>query len=174
MIVEKLYGLINKNFSSSFGDQSAKSVLDQEKAEFFKKSQEQVQNNLKELVNILPDQVIIENPECYVHVVSFLQENWALLITDNDGTSARIYFCYGKRLPSDDYASIFDTMVFENKKLARKELEHNVFHNWDKMLKELGSSQLDSFPPLPPAEYSLFSHPSGLIYSSGIHWQRFT
>ena len=56
MIVEKLYGLINKIFSSSFGDQSAKSVLDQEKAAFFKKSQEQVQNNLKELVNLLPDQ----------------------------------------------------------------------------------------------------------------------
>ena len=36
MIVEKLYGLINKIFSSSFGDQSAKSVLDQEKADFFK------------------------------------------------------------------------------------------------------------------------------------------
>lgn len=123
---------------------------------------------MKELRAILPDQININNPDCYVKTVGMLQENWALLVPDSDGYSIRIYFCHGKYRPTDGVVGVFDSLVFKNKSDAEKELELNGFLYIQKSL--ITELNLDTFPPLPPAKYNPVPHANGLIYSSGRSW----
>jgi hypothetical protein len=98
----------------------------------------------------------IKSRDYWFKVVEFLQQNWALIDENADGT-ATVYF-FG------DTSGVFDQMNFPSKVEAEIALRRNWFGLYD----EDKEAQEVIAKPNPPFHWR--EHPNGLIYSSGRFW----
>lgn len=101
--------------------------------------------------------IAINSQDYWVKVVGMLQQNWALVIRNDDGPCT-IFFI------SDD-SGVFDQLSFRSPNDARDALHANGFSRFS------ANSRLQRFlvPPLPPFHEG--GHPNGKIYSSGRFWK---
>ena len=104
--------------------------------------------------------VDIRSRDYWVKVVGMLEQNWALIET-NDAASpgVRVFFV-------GDTSGVFDEMSFPSSEEATRALRNNGFRRY------ADDRELQSFivAPAPPFERSL--HPNGAIYSSGQYWRQ--
>jgi hypothetical protein len=100
--------------------------------------------------------VEISHDDFFVKVVEMLQQNWAI-IEPVSSTGVCVYFV-------SDTSGVFDEISFSSEVAAIAALKRNGFNRYADDLK------LQSFllPPLAP--FHRYSHPNGLIYSSGRFW----
>lgn len=106
----------------------------------------------------MSDIVDIRSRDYWVKVVGMLEQNWALIETDDDQSAeVRVFFV-------GDTSGVFDEMSFLSGEEATRALRNNGFRRY------ADDRELQSFivPPAPPFERS--RHPSGAIYSSGRYW----
>lgn len=102
-------------------------------------------------------EITILSRDYWYIVTSFLQQNWALIDENEDG-SVTVFFL-------GDTSGVFDRMIFGSKALAISGLKRNLFVRYE----EDKEAHQFIFPPQPP--FHKFKHPSGAIYSSGRFWQ---
>ena len=102
-------------------------------------------------------EVTIHSRDYWFIVASFLQQNWALIDENQDGT-VTVFFI-------GDTSGVFDRMMFESKEQAISDLQKNLFVRYE----EYESAHEIIFPPRPP--FYKCEHPSGPIYSSGEFWE---
>lgn len=102
-------------------------------------------------------EVEISSRNFWVKVVEFLQQNWAIIVPD-DETGVTVHFV-------DDVSGVFDRLSFPSLKTAEAALRRNGFDRYSE------KPELQSFlrPPAPPFHEA--EHPSGSIYSSGRFWR---
>ena len=103
------------------------------------------------------EEISIESRDYWVKVVGMLQQNWALIGLEKDGSTC-IYFI-------GDTSGVFDTMYFSSVEDASSALLNNGFSCY------AGNLEFQTFlyPPDPP--FHRGSHPNGPIYSSGKFWK---
>ena len=102
-------------------------------------------------------EIIINSRDYWFKVVDMLQQNWALIETE-DNNKIKVFFI-------GDTSGVFDELLFDSKTDAERSLSKNGFKKLvdDKEAKEFIS------PPSPP--FHRLEHPNGKIYSSGIFWK---
>ena len=88
-------------------------------------------------------------------VVEFLQQNWAVIIKDDQG--ALIVF-YG------DTRGVFDEIRCDSVVEAIRALHRNGFRDY------LNDKKAMDFLGLPRGKFHVREHPNGRIYSSGRFW----
>jgi|ETNmetMinimDraft_26_1059896.scaffolds.fasta_scaffold393262_1 hypothetical protein len=91
-------------------------------------------------------------------VVDMLQQNWALIELEENGT-ATIYFFH-------DLSKIIDKMEFRSKSLAEAGLKRNGF---SRFADDREAQQFIALPAPPEINKDITS--SGGIYSSGEYWK---
>lgn len=101
--------------------------------------------------------VEITSPDFWVKIVEYLQQNWALIDTEEGGT-ARVFFI-------TDSSGVFDEMGFPSVDAAKRALERNGFRHFS------SGPDLESFLHPPAAPFHRTAHPNGPIYSSGRFWR---
>ena len=101
--------------------------------------------------------VEIESRDYWFKVVDFLQQNWALIEQNKDG-SALVYF-FG------DTSGVFDQMNFKSQSEAEKALKRNGFNLY---AEDIEAQNIIAKPSLP---FYRSTHPNDLIYSSGKFWR---
>jgi hypothetical protein len=104
----------------------------------------------------MSDHVDIRDRDFWVKVVEMLQQNWALIDDEPDG-SATIHFV-------SDSGSVFDGISFASRHEAQGALQRNRFRRF----AEDSAAQSILRPPSPP--FRRQTHPNGRIYSSGRFW----
>jgi hypothetical protein len=102
-------------------------------------------------------EIKIKSREYCVKIVECLQQNWALVDENADGT-ATVYFIH-------DMSGVFDQMDFDNLSEATLSLHRNYFVLYDNEDPIAQQLMPKPEPPFFPA-----NHPNGLIYSSGRFW----
>ncbi len=105
----------------------------------------------------MSEPVIIASTDFWVKVVGMLQQNWALIATEEAGT-VRIYFI-------GDTSGVFDEITLPSVQAARETLERNGFERF------ADNTRLQSFLRSPSAPFRRAPHPNGPIYSSGRFWR---
>lgn len=108
-----------------------------------------------EMLN-LPQAIPNSEPNWWVKVVEFLQQNWALPVPIEGGFAL---------LFVDDNAQAFDRLDFEDEREMFEALRRNGFEEFSK------TPQLQEFLRAPEIPLSTRRHPNGLIYSSGRFWR---
>ena len=99
----------------------------------------------------------IRSRDYWVKVVEMLQQNWALIDTNADG-SAHVFFV-------SDARDVFDEMDFASAEEAEVGLKRNGF----RLLAARSDMQRLLRPPASP--FTRGEHPNGAIYSSGRYWR---
>jgi hypothetical protein len=99
--------------------------------------------------------VLIKSKEYWVKVVEMLQQNWALA-EDLPSGECLIFFI-------DDHSRVFDELLISSRDEAEWRLSMNEFRRYR-------SDPAVHFLEPPCAPFFRGSHPSGPIYSSGMHW----
>lgn len=97
------------------------------------------------------------NDDYWFKVVDFLQQNWAIIKTTEQGRCC-IYF-FG------DTAGIFDTLDFSTQSNAEAGLVRNGFKRY------ADDSEAQQFIAIPKGPFEMRKHPNGSIYSSGRFWR---
>lgn len=129
-----------------------------------------------------PKEFKITSTEWWYKPLEMLSQNWALVEVNSKTKAVTVYFFYDEGLilgnggPSTpikfyksellDYASIIDSLEFENSKEAEQNLKSNGF----KLIKQ--RSITDSYAPDPPRQKKFFDakkYHSG-IYSNDGYW----
>jgi len=100
----------------------------------------------------------ISNNDYWFKVVDMLQQNWAIIESQETDKGCVVYFI-------SDTSGVFDKIEFESVAEAERQLRLNGFGRY----AEDQESQNFIAPPLPPFHQS--THPNGLIYSSGRFWK---
>lgn len=100
----------------------------------------------------IPDN-LVSNP--WFKVADFLQQNWAVLIEQDDSVLAVFY---------GDTCGVFDEIVFDGTETAEAALRRNGFRKY----KEDHNAQ--EFIGIPRGDFHERPHPNGRIYSSGRYW----
>jgi hypothetical protein len=101
--------------------------------------------------------VEIKSRDYWFKVVEFLQQNWALIDADNEGTSCTVFF-FG------DDSQVFDRMSFASLREAASALRRNGFARFDE------DPNAGKIMALPRSFFREGFHPNGPIYSSGRFW----
>lgn len=101
--------------------------------------------------------IAINSQDYWVKVVGMLQQNWALINRNDDGTCT-VFFI------SDD-SGVFDQLSFRSLNDSHKALGANGFTRF------LASGNLQSLLVPPPPPFHEGGHPNGKIYSSGRFWK---
>ena len=96
---------------------------------------------------------LANNP--WFKVVEFLQQNWAVLVEQDDSVLAIFY---------GDTCGVFDEILFDDAEEAEAALRRNGFQ------KYLEDSEAQEFIGIPMGEFHERQHPNGQIYSSGRFW----
>jgi hypothetical protein len=102
-------------------------------------------------------EIEIKSRDYWFKTVECLQQNWALIDENADGT-AIVYF-FG------DTAGVFDQLNFSSVAEAETALQRNYFSRYED--DEVAQKVIAC--PGPPFYQS--THPNGLIYSSGRFWR---
>jgi hypothetical protein len=100
----------------------------------------------------------ISNNDYWFKIVDILQQNWAIIESDQKELGCIVYFI-------SDNSGVFDQIEFDNIDEAQRQLRINGFGKY----QEDEKAKNFVIPPLPPFHKS--SHPNGQIYSSGKFWQ---
>ena len=103
------------------------------------------------------DRVAIQSTDFWVKVVEMLQQNWALIDAEENGT-VRVFFI-------SDTSGVFDAIAFSSASAASSALGRNGFKRF------ADSVDLQSFLRPPSAPFRRSAHPNGPIYSSGRFWR---
>lgn len=105
----------------------------------------------------LEQEVEISSRDYWFKVVEMLQQNWALIDSQPDG-SCVVYFI-------GDTSGVFDQLTFDSIEQAIEGLSNNGFSRYeaDERAKKFIA------PPVPP--FRKHEHPNGPIYSSGRFWR---
>jgi hypothetical protein len=93
----------------------------------------------------------------WIKVIEMLQQNWAIIET-NDITTSIVFFT--------DSGGIFDRIEYGSEEEARFALANNGFELYSK------NPELSKFIGTPEFPHREVEHPSGKIYSSGRFWTR--
>ncbi len=101
------------------------------------------------------EEINIQSRDFWFKVIDMLQQNWALIETEESGVT--VYFI-------SDSGGVFDELSFPNSKAAVEALRRNRFGRYAED-PEAGDFMQ---PPAPP--YHCHPHPNGPIYSSGRFW----
>jgi hypothetical protein len=102
--------------------------------------------------------VAIETRDFWFKVVEMLQQNWALIDCDPEGTGRTVFFI-------DDASGVFDRMHFASEGDAIEGLRRNGFARY------AASPEAQRFIAAPEPPFHEGRHPSGPIYSSGRFWK---
>lgn len=100
--------------------------------------------------------VEIRSRDYWFKIVEFLQQNWALIDENLDGSTVFFF---------DDASGVFDLLSFPSVAEAEAALRRNGF---DRFLED---RQAQEFIALPKPPFQEQTHPSGPIYSSGKFWR---
>ena len=95
-------------------------------------------------------------PNWWVKVVEFLQQNWALPVPIEGGFAL---------LFVDDHARVFDRLDFQDEREMCEALRRNEFEELAK------TPRLQEFLRAPDIPSSARKHPNCRIYSSGRYWR---
>jgi hypothetical protein len=107
-------------------------------------------------VNTDSGEVEIKSRDYWFKIVEFLQQNWALIDSDDRGSTAWFF---------SDTSGVFDKLTFATIGDAEDALRRNGFRRFAEDAKAQGVIAL----PQPPFHYH--AHPNGSIYSSGRFWK---
>lgn len=102
--------------------------------------------------------VDIESRDYWFKVVEFLQQNWALVDVNDDGSGCTIFFI-------GDTSGVFDQMAFSTVADALGALQRNGFSRY------ADEAESQNFISVPEPPFQEASHPNGPIYSSGRFWK---
>lgn len=104
-----------------------------------------------------PQNMHLSSNEYCFKIVDMLQQNWALIDSDEHKAGGTIYFI-------DDNSGVFDQLQLADIREAERQLRVNGFTRFE----EDEEAKKFIIPPTPPFHRS--SHPDGAIYSSGRFW----
>jgi len=104
------------------------------------------------------DIIAIQSRDYWFKIIEMLQQNWALIDIDPDG-SCLVYFMH-------DGSGVFDEMHFTSEQEAQSQLKQNGFRRYAE------DSKAQEFISTPKSPFYKDSHPNGPIYSSGRYWSR--
>ncbi len=99
----------------------------------------------------------ISSRDYWFKVVEFLQQNWALIDSNSDGTCT-VFFI-------GDSSGVFDRLSFSSDTEAKKALKRNGFASFT------DDKEAQNFISVPKPPFKGWQHPNGLIYSSGKFWK---
>jgi len=102
---------------------------------------------------MMNDRVEIRSRDYWFKVVDMLQQNWALIDVEPDG-SCTVHFVH-------DRSGKFDEMKFTSEQEAQRQLKQNGFGRYPEDIKA------QEFIGVPKPPFYRDSHPNGPIYSSG-------
>lgn len=105
----------------------------------------------------MDSEVLVRSRDFWFKVVDMLQQNWALVDADDDG-SAVIYFV-------SDTSDVFDRLSFASVDAAMEGLLANGFRRFAE------DAEAQSFIRPPDGPFGEGAHPNGPIYSSGRFWR---
>ena len=104
----------------------------------------------------MKDEIVqIESQDFWIKIVGMLQQNWAVIETNNE--HVQVYFM-------SDRSGVFDVMEFDSEDDASKGLALNGF------VRFAEDKEYEKFHDLPQPPYHKDTHPNGPIYSSGKFW----
>lgn len=106
----------------------------------------------------MKNDVEIESRDYWFKVVEMLQQNWALIDSENESGESTIYFI-------NDGSGVFDQLKYT----TRKETIESLIKNGFSLYSEDAQAQKFIAPPKPPFHEA--QHPNGPIYSSGRFWR---
>jgi len=101
-------------------------------------------------------EVTIKSPDYWFKIVDFLQQNWALIDSAEDGV---VVWFFG------DTSGVFDQMAFSSDTEAQSALLRNGFRRY------ASDAEVKNFIALPQPPFHRQPHPNGPIYSSGRYWK---
>jgi hypothetical protein len=104
----------------------------------------------------MKESIPIQSRDYWFKVIGMLQQNWALIESDNVGVT--VYFI-------NDTSGVFDEISFEHPASAEAALQFNGFCR----LSE--DSKAASYLHCPEPPFCQQPHPNGAIYSSGKYWK---
>jgi hypothetical protein len=102
------------------------------------------------------ENVAIDSRDYWFKIVDFLQQNWALIDTVEDG--ALVWF-FG------DTSGVFDNLQFSSVPEAEVALRRNGFKRYSE------DTKARDFIAVPQPPFRRQPHPNGPIYSSGQFWK---
>jgi hypothetical protein len=105
---------------------------------------------------VMNEELSIRSRDYWVKVVEMLQQNWALIDVEDDG-SGLVWFL-------DDHGGAFDQIRFASAGEACVGLARNGFRRF------IEDAKLQSILAAPRDNFHRSKHPNGLIYSSGRFW----
>jgi hypothetical protein len=102
------------------------------------------------------DEVSITSRDYWFKIVEFLQQNWALIDSDERGVT--VWFI-------GDTSGVFDQIAFSSTEEAFQALTRNGFRRFT------DDEKAQSFLRAPEPPFVPRPHPNGPIYSSGRFWR---
>jgi hypothetical protein len=102
------------------------------------------------------EEVSIRSRDYWFKIVEFLQQNWALV--DSDERGATVWFI-------GDTAGVFDQIAYSSAEEAFRALPRNGFRRF------ADDENAQTFLRAPKPPFMRRAHPNGPIYSSGRFWR---
>lgn len=102
------------------------------------------------------EKIEIKSRDYWFKVIECLQQNWALIDENPDGTATVFFF--------HDLAGVFDQLNFSTFSKAENALRRNYFGRYDE------DFEAQAVIARPNSPFYADEHPNGQIYSSGRFW----